>query len=470
MTELQAAYGQKICTQITPIPLPADDCDRNHTMHAALSSLSAATSSFDAAMDSLLATTAHHRQRVYDLEDRITIFRKHLRRLDDIASSKMKNGELDDRVCMVYCPGLYEDALKGMEAELVKVKEELTPNQQQKKTTSMGMSSNNGARSAADAAVQKALLHDVQMDDGLARPSDAWLDHASMGLGVGKALEVTNEQRSMPLLMGEAVNKGELDYQNALETLVQNAGASENARDGLDRLEDLEGPPVSGGRGDDESVYSVTSQMSSISVASSTRMTAGQRRRWHKQQMKAKAKASSRQMQPMLASHPETSSQSTALAGRQQAIMGSQTYLSEVFHDSYGIGTEHSKGLVECSGYSARGTREGGTEFYPPSSHIPDLLVFNTTRNSYGLTKAANLAGAPTSGAKASSTKSREKTGDSEKPIISPTAAARKVLNLNSSATKSSLTHLVFKADANAEEKTAPKLNLPATLPQGLDG
>lgn len=396
-------------------------------------------------------------------------FRECLRRLDEIASSKMKYGDLDDRVCMVYCPSSYESALEGMELELSKVHEELDSNLQEKKkiATSSKISTSNLARSAADAAVQKALSRDVQMDDGQAVPSDAWLDHASMGLGVGKALEVTVEQRLMPMILAENRSKGEMDYHRILDTLLLNADESLNTGEGLDRLERLEGAPAGGGvgRGDDESVYSVTSQ---ISVTSSTRMTAGQRRRWQKQQKKTKT--SQPQMQPMLSPHPEaTSNTVSAVAGRQQSFMGSPSYLCEVFHDSYGIGSQPAKGLIECSGYSAKRTSEGGTHFYPPSSHIPDLLVFNTTRKSYGIAEAASMAGTQIAG-KTSSLKSAEDTGDGNADVrpVSPTSAARKT-QLAGSANKSSLAHLVFKADANnSGSKASPTLDLPASLPHAL--
>ncbi|KAL7542813.1 hypothetical protein ACHAWF_007253, partial [Thalassiosira exigua] len=398
-----SAPNKAMCTRITPIPLPADDCDRSHSMHAALSSLGAATASFDAAMDSLLATTARHHQRVIDLEHRMERFRENLRRMDEAASSKSNEGNLDERVCMMFCPASYEDALKGMEAGLAEIRGELVTNTHEvdKKETPVESSASAAAMSAANAAVQETLKHDVQMDNGQAVPSDAWLDHASMGLGVGKALEESDEQRKVPQLFDEKNHKGDIDYDRVLDMLVLNASNS-NKVEGLDRLESLEGPGVSdgGGKGDDESVYSVTSQMSAISVASS-RMTAGQRRRWHKQQqmmqgVKGRSKTTQNPMHPMLSTHPEASSQS-ATADRQQSSMGSHPYLCEVFHDSYGIGTEPTKGLVECSGFSGRCTREGGAEFYPPSSHIPDLLVFNTTRNSYGLPAGAPLPGASAS-------------------------------------------------------------------------
>ena len=463
---VQPPQIQTLCTQIAPIPLPADDCDRSHTMHAALSSLSAATASFDAAMDAVQATTTRHRQRVKDLDARMSTFRQHLSRLDEIAASKVKNVELDDRVCMVYCQASYENALKGMKAELAKVHEEIDSNNKQ--PTLGSQSSSNSVRSAANAAVQKSLQRDVEMDDGQAIPSDAWLDHAH-GFGVGKALQVTNDQRSVPLLLGEEKNKGEMDYEHALDTLVQNAAAASENSSSLDRLGSFGESQAPGkGAGDDESVYSVTSQMSGMSMASSTRMTAGQRRRWHmQQQKKAKSKASSSQM---LSTHPETSQQSSAVSGRQQAIVGSQPYLCEVLHDSYGIGIEHAKGLVETNGFSARGNREGGAEFYPVTSHINDLLVFNTTRNSYGIAQVPSAAGVTKTGNTAPPVPNKsEPTEDGKAPRpISPTSTLARKAQLAGSATKSSLAHLVFKADANAETKQAPTLDLPASLPQGV--
>ena len=185
------------------------------------------------------------------------------------------------------------------------------------------------------------------------------------------------------------------------------------------------------------------------------------------QQKKAKAKASSSQM---LSTHPETSQQSSAVSGRQQAIVGSQPYLCEVLHDSYGIGIEHAKGLVETNGFSARGNREGGAEFYPVTSHINDLLVFNTTRNSYGIAQVPSAAGVTKTGNTAPPVPNKsEPTEDGKAPRpISPTSTLARKAQLTGSATKSSLAHLVFKPDANAETKPAPTLDLPASLPQGV--
>jgi len=440
-------------------------------MHAALSSLGAATASFDAAMDSLLATTARQRKRVQDLERRMETFRTYLRRLDDLAASKAHNGELDDRVIMMFCPGSYESALEGMEGELAKVKGELDSAQRQKEkaATSLGaMSVSNSTRSAADAAVQKSIQRDVQMDNGQAVPSDAWLDHATVGLGVGRALEASNKQQSVPLLMGEDINRGEKEYLRMLDILVQNASMN------FDRLGHLDGRVggVGGGGGgdDDESVYSVTSQMSAISVASSsTRMTARQRKRQQIMQ-KGQNKAPSSQMQPTLPPHQEapTSQTSSAVAGRQQSLVGSQSYLCEVFHDSYGIGSAPARGLVDCSGFSARGTREGGTEFYPPSSHVTDLLVFNTTRSSYGMAKSAALASTGAVAPKPAKGAAEEKVSPGSSAVDHPVSTGKTIAS-GGGTDKPSLANLVFKADAHAETNASPTLNLPASLPDGME-
>jgi len=302
-------------------------------------------------------------------------------------------------------------------------------------------------------------------------------------LGVGRALAATDEQRSVPLLLGEDVGKGEAEYQRILDAMVINASMKQ---DGFDRLESLE-EPGGGGRGDDESVYSITSQMSTISVASSTRMTAGQRRRWHKQQQMQSMKAAGRsksQMNPamMLSPHPEipsSSSQVTGMtamstvAGRQQSLVGSHPYLCEVFHDSYGIGPEPARGLVDCSGFSSRCSREGGTEFYPPSSHVTDLLVFNTTRSSYGLAKsAASVAAASAQSKSAKGTREEQggRPGAGAGISNSPVSVARKSQSSGggNGINKPSLANLVFKADATEANVAGPSLDLPATLPHEL--
>jgi len=359
------------CSTITPITLPADDTDRMHSMHAALSSLDAMASSFDTSMDSILQTTSNHRQRVKDLESRIAEFRELLSRLDDLAKSKMNEGEsVDDKICMVFSPNSYESALEGMESELAMIRDEIS-------TSTL-------CRSAANDAVMKSIQKDIDNDDGQALPSDSWLDQ--MDNGVVEALKQSNDQRSIPMLSGDdSVRKGEEEYQYVLDKLLNSSDKSTASRLGSGAIQ----------KGDDESISSVTSQLSAISVTSnSTRMTAGQRKR-HKQQMQqmqntTKSSTTQMSMQPTLSPHLEEEQTSTTIAGRQQAIAGSSPYLCDNLHDSYGIGTEPSKGLIDCSGFSARGTKEGGTSFYPPSSHVSDLYVFNTTKKSYGVTKKSS--------------------------------------------------------------------------------
>ena len=350
-------------TTITPITLPADDTDRMHSMHAALSSLDAMTSSFDATIDSIIQN--NHRQRVKDLECRIAEFRVLLSRLDDL---KMNEGEsVDDKICMVFSPNSYESALEGMESELAMIRDELS-------TSTL-------CRSAANDAVKKSIQKDIETDDGQALPSDSWLDH--MDNGVVNSLKQSNDQRSIPMLSGgdDGVRKEE-DYQYVLDKLLNSSDKSTSTRLGSGVIQ----------KGDDESVYSVTSQLSAISVTSnSTRMTAGQRKRQKQQmqQMQNITKASSTMsMQPTtLSPHLEEEQTSTTIAGRQQAIAGSSPYLCDNLHDSYGIGTEPQKGLIDSPGFSARGTKEGGTSFYPPSSHVNDLYVFNTAKKSHGVNK-----------------------------------------------------------------------------------
>ncbi|KAL3786621.1 hypothetical protein ACHAW5_007751 [Stephanodiscus triporus] len=470
------------CTSIVPIPLPADDTDRHHSLHAALSSLGAATASFDAAMDALSANAARHRRRIADLKMRTERFREALRRLDDVAAAGGASGcggESTDgggggggcRRLLLRCPGTYEGALLGLllrdvEGGLSEVRGMTT-------TTTTSSSARDAARRAADDAVRRALSADASADDGMAVPSDAWLDRASTGLE--GALELANDMRGVPLVSGEDVRGGgEADYRRALEALVLNASSASSSSAANNNA--LEGRAR--GAGDDESVYTTTSQMSSsMSVASGgTRMTAGQRRRWHKQQMSMKASSTSHMMPTALSPHIEIPSRqtNTSAPGRQQSHVGSQPYLCEVFHDSYGIGMEPPRGLVECPGFSPRGTREGGTEFYPPSSHVTDLHVFNTARNSYGPTTmtgggaAAQSISGPLSGETAPPKRSMD-AGDNEKSSGPRDVSPHSVIARKKQPKKQSLSHLVFMADANStEEKDAPTLDLPETLPDSL--
>ena len=437
----------KVCTSITPIPLPADDTDRVHSMHAALSSLATTTLAFDASMDSLLATTTLHRQRVKDLEGRIAEFRELLRRLDDIALMKKGESVFDDKICMMFSPATYESALlEGMESELSILKDEI--------------SSSSLVLSTANNAIQKALLVDVQNDDAQATPSDSWLDQSSDGLEM--ALKQTNDQRRVPLFGEYDINR-ETDYQSILDKLLVNASdTSSSKRNENERLQSMDGHVYNGG--DDGSVYSITSQMSSVSVVSSlsTRMTAGQRKRWHKQQQMQKQStkfateiASTSQIRHSeLSTHTEEPTSISAVEGRQQSLVSSHPYLCENLHDSYGIGLQPPTGLVDCSGFSARGSREGGCQFYSPSSHVTDLHVFNTTRNSYGEKvgdKPAVKGTAPKSTSKDIAVNDK---GGNDPALLKHTLSAKKNC-------------LVFHPNTNTgHDLKATSLNLPTNLPQ----
>eukprot|EP00984_Skeletonema_dohrnii_P030282 scaffold21671_cov56-Skeletonema_dohrnii-CCMP3373.AAC.1 len=128
--------------------------------------------------------------------------------------------------------------------------------------------------------------------------------------------------------------------------------------------------------------------MTSTAMSTSGRLTAGQRRRWHQQQQQMRnIKAGVATKQPLEKSEVQPLDETKAVSntsfeatppsliksppnphnyhsnistrGRQQAVSGSNPYLCEVLHDSYGIGTEPKRGLVDCSGFSGRGNREG---------------------------------------------------------------------------------------------------------------
>jgi hypothetical protein len=319
---------------------------------------------------------------------------------------KDKKEDVDDVVCKVICPADYEAALKGIEMDLAEIRDGGAPR----------ISAADAARSAADGAVRAALRWDAAMDDGEAIPSDAWLDQASMGIGgLAHSLEVAETQRRVPLLHGSLVGKHAIDGNGRCMDEMEYRGI-------LDEMARAENRPSIPGSwadlahekgDDDESVHSATSRISTLSMASnissSGRMTAGQRRRWHRQQQQmCKIKAGGvsaaegkdkdgTEVVPTGNSATKSSHVNvfSSISGRQQAIKGSHPYLCEVLHDSYGIGNDPPSGLVDCSGFSSRGTREGGTEFYSTPSSVNDMMVFNTSRDSYGLAnrRAAAMMG-----------------------------------------------------------------------------
>ena len=400
---------------LTPIPLPAADYDRIHTAHAALSSLRAAATSFDAVMDSIAQTVDQQQTRVHLLEKRAQRCRQMINKLNEHAESNSSDSDrrvdfcVDDAICTVFSPSTYEEALMGIEMKIDEVKGDLNTQR---------TPASDATRLAANDAVKQALIRDANTDDGEAVQSDLWLDLASTGTNLGKSIKATDMQRHVPLLLGALTGSSsqnyleEKEYGAILDSLAT-SNTSMNHTASNTRLGHTHNVA------DDESVHSTTSKMSALTMTStamstSGRLTAGQRRRWHQQQqqmrnIKAGVAATTQTAEKEEAqTHSETkiasntSSETTTLKvptkshnfnsnvstrGRQQAVSGSQPYLCEVLHDSYGIGTDPKIGLVDCDGYSARGNREGGTEFTPPLSSIDDLTIFNTTRESYGLAK-----------------------------------------------------------------------------------
>eukprot|EP00956_Cyclotella_meneghiniana_P034947 scaffold109781_cov92-Cyclotella_meneghiniana.AAC.4 len=371
---------------MTTVPLASDDYDRPHTTTALLASLHCTTSSFDAVMDSLLSTTSLQAERVRSLEKRVERARALIAKLE-----RMHDKKGISNLCRMESPTDYKDALRGIENGI----------------RSLQSSAVGAARAAAGAAIRAALRQDATADDGQAIPSDAWLDQASMGIGgLAHSLEVAEAQRRVPLLYGSLVGDhrtegsgrcmADMEYQGILDSISK----SDSRSNIPGRLTDLANSQHDEQGDDDDSIHSATSRISALSMSSnisaSGRMTAIQRRRWHEQQQQLRnikaggavvhegeeteGTSTTRSTKPTTASNF-----SSSIVGRQQALSGSHPYLCEVLHDSYGIGSEFPEGLVECSGFSSHKTREGGTEFFSPPSSIADLVVFNTSRDSYGL-------------------------------------------------------------------------------------
>lgn len=408
-----------------------------------------------------------------------------------------KKGDLNDIVCRVSYPADYDEALRGIEVNLAEIKNGLSHPQN---------SAADSARSAADAAVRAALRRDATMDDGAAIPNDSWLDQASMGIGgLARSLEVADAQRRVPLLYGSLVGKyamegsgrcmDELEYRGILDSLVR----AETKTNIPGSLADLAlSNSLEGGRGDgdDESIQSTNSRMSTLSLASnvslSGRMTAIQRRRLHQQQQQLRnikaggvpvLEGKEEDDAGVISTNRTTSftaqyapkaphnDVSTSVSGRQQSISGSHPYLCEVLHDSYGIGSDPPKGLIDCSGFSSRGTREGGTEFYPPPSSMSDLVVFNTTRESYGLANrraaalTASLSTVVPAGEISTDVKNYS-TKEAALPESPRSMALKKQMGGNGvESASSNLARLVFLPDASATNTTATSLDLPERFP-----
>jgi hypothetical protein len=492
---------------ILPIPLPSDDTDHRHAIHASLSSLHASTSAFDASLDAMQSNMARRRRRVMELEGRIARSRAALGRLlllsldddndgaamvalfkstdpsrESSSSSTVDGGEVGGAMgegggnvgggagkgggrigaggegggggggrvgsVILRIPGSYELALLGRMLRDVEdgLSEAVAIGGMGTGRRRHDHSTRDDVRRSADAAIRAALSADITNDDGCAVPSDAYLDRPSSGLMgmAGGSIRHAGIVRAVPSVWAttggeddamrggggargweEGEEEGEGDYARILDALlarndaVDGTGGPSSSIDGIeDRLRGDDGD----GDDDARSVHTTTSQLSSA-VSVSSRMTSQQRRRWHKQRNAqvlhgGGSKASSNSttsratIPPPLYPHVEMSMRHRANVamigaggggarpydGRRQSRLGSMPYLCEVLHDAYGIGTHPPVGLLECDGYSPSGTRECGAEFYPPTNHVTDMYVFNTSRNSYGPTSTTNTTTRTTAG------------------------------------------------------------------------
>lgn len=340
----------KTCTEMTPIPLPADDYNHEHGIFALLASLSAMAASTDASFDTISDAIRRIEERIRSLSSRVAVFRENIAKLD-------KKGEK----IVLLCPESYDEMLESARAYLESMKGRIELVRARSKGESSSLME--AVRRASNDAVKASLRRDNLQDDGNAVPTDSWLDSAEMGVGAGRAARVAARQMEVPPCLGAVqprVDLEDAEYMSMLDGITLGSGAS-----GADRRASL-APPEERGESAFQDDASVISALSTVTAATSSgRVTSRQRRRMQKEQQRSRA------LGAMVKSQHSATSTTTVDgtdAGRQSAmnpfenvqsvqglhLLGSQ-YLCDNLHDTYG---------VDMKG----------------SSNVSDLLVFNTSR------------------------------------------------------------------------------------------
>jgi len=309
---------------VTPIPCPGEDYDAPHTTVASLASLRAMAESYDSIMDSIMNSTNDRMNKLESISRRAE-------RCRTLAEYMKKIGDYGGAVT-VSAPSSYERAITGGNKKKHDNKDDgdisatKDLNDALSSLTSETISAIDQARLVSNASVLNALRHDSMKDDGLARPSDLWLDRAS-GFDEHRACRNAERANSVPLL-GRVYYRYRGDYYT-----MDDDEAAANAA-GAATTKNSTGAP-------DGSVV-------------------GGSRRDHKKEQGPHIRR--------MENHDLHKTTFSGATSRQQAASGSTPYLCEVLHDAYGMGT----------------VPPAGGEFYPEPTDVGELLVFNSSRKTYG--------------------------------------------------------------------------------------
>lgn len=353
-----------------PCP-PGEDYDHAHSTASALASLSAMVASFDAIMDSLEQTTEQYSKRLDLLAKRC-----------DKSQHKIQNmkrmGE-KGKAITIRSPASFP---------IVGVRKGGSFVNNVNDSNSAGIhyhqpSPFDCARKASNEAIVGVLHDDWQNDDGLATPSDLWLDRAS-GFDEGVLCRSAERVHTVPSLIynlkmeeiemtSEAMLKKKTGYDNSGDNEIATAtSATANTETGLyeskndsvaeDVFEQFQGStfstasspwnPATG----DTNIMGIHEDDASV-ITSSTIFTATASQQ--KNTIPYKYKSGNQfKVQNVEPSTP-----------RLHAATGSQPFLCELLHDSYGVG-------------SAPPSYDPGSYFSAPRT-VSEVLYFNSDQQCY---------------------------------------------------------------------------------------
>ena len=341
---------------VITIPAPTDNYDHPHSILATVTSLRCLSNSFDATMDSLLESIEKQFRRLESLEGRV-------HRCRELTARAGEEG----KELRVTLPSSYERAISGPAINEV--------NRGGRTSSSSRASSAHGngeeeitavaaARKASDSAIRRALRRDGELDDGLARPSDLWLEAPTPGFDEASACRSALRMHAVPDLR-RARLRDELDYyRDVLEGGGKGSMKESGSSGALGGGEGL-GDGSSGGSDDIGSVRTGVSLSSHALSVIGGGVTASDRRRQRRVNREL-ARRRRNHLDGGVIGAPSASDDfaSGASSSRQQAASGSLPYLCELLHDAYGVG-------------EAPPTGEDGTVF-PEMRFINEAVVFNT--------------------------------------------------------------------------------------------
>ena len=352
--------------QAIPCP-PGEDYDHTHSTIASLSSLNAMVASFDAIMDSLEKTTEKYSRRVDNLTKRCEESREKIEKMKRLGE---KGVAVTIRAPASYPVSRMRAFGTGKESSSTKVKHKEQNQQYSHRNRNTPLDS---ARKASNEAVKHSLNADWKKDDCLAYPSDLWLDRAS-GFDEGNSCRSADRVHTIPSLLynmkieemekiSEKMDEVEGRRKNPTDdSSTSQLISKENDDEARDVFEQFQNSTFSSAQSpwntntNDGNLMDLEDDEAHSMITSSTIFTTKQT---HSKYVKHRSHQSKYfKVQDELAPNP-----------RLNASTGSEPFLCELLHDSYGVGLEPPRG-------------DPGSYYAAPAT-VNELFFFNTDQECY---------------------------------------------------------------------------------------